>query len=85
MTKPRVSKNKKAKIVSRIVVDENHIKYAEVAEPLMEKSTKDMQPANYRITTVELSKQTRLSYQQDTYEYFNLLAQKNDELWDKKR
>lgn len=62
VSKSRVSKNKKVKVVSRVTIDENHIKFAEVAEPLVEKSTEDMQPTDYRITRVELGKQTRLGY-----------------------
>lgn len=82
VSKTRVSKNKKAKTISQVMVDENHIKYAEVAKPLVEKSTKD--PADYKITRVELDKQTRLSYQQDAHEVVNFLFQKNDKLWEKK-
>ena len=60
VVKPKVSKNKKAKTISRVVVDDNNIKYAKVVETLVEKPTKLMHTSDYKFTTIELGKQSCL-------------------------
>ena len=60
-----VSKNRKAKIVSQVVVDGNNIKYAEVVEPLVQKPAEEMQANDYKFSKIELGKQSWLGCQLD--------------------
>lgn len=66
--KPKPRAAKKAKTVSRVVVDSNKMKYVELANPLAEKSLEEMQLLDYRLTRVELGKQTHAEIMHDAHD-----------------
>lgn len=55
-SKPKVAK--RAKTVSGVIVDSDKMKVAEIVEPVVEKPHEEMQASDYKITRVELGKQT---------------------------
>lgn len=66
-SKPKATK--KAKTISRVVVDCNKMKYAEVAEPLTNKPQGEMQLFDYRFTRVELGKHMHVGVMHDAQDY----------------
>lgn len=63
---------------------EDNPKYVEIVEPLVDSITTNGQPSDYKITRVEIGKQTCLSCQQDAQDAVAQLTRRNDKLWEKK-
>ena len=59
------SKLPKAKVVSRIVVDYEKTKYAEIVEALVDKPAEELNYPDYKFTKIELGKQSWLGSLQD--------------------
>lgn len=75
---------KRAKMVSRVRMDKNKTKYVEIAEPLIEKPRDEMQLVDFKITRLDLGKQTHARLINDAQESVEFLAQECDELKRKK-
>lgn len=75
---------KKAKTVSRVIIDENWMRVAEIAEPISDKPVEEMQAADYRITKVQLGKQTHEVVKHDAQQKVATLVQRYDEVLTKK-
>lgn len=78
------SKSLKDKIVSRILVDSDKTKFVEIAEPLVDKPVEELIHSNYKITKVEVGKQSRLGCLQDAQDALTNVSKSNHELWEKK-
>lgn len=77
-SRPKVAK--RAKIISRVTVDSNKRKVAEIVEPLVDKPHEEMQAADYMVTRVELGKQTHEVVKHDAQQFVASLVQRYDKL-----
>lgn len=75
---------KKAKTICRVTIDSNKMKVAEIVEPIADKPLDEMSAVDYKVTKIELGKQTHEVIKYDAQFSFASLVQRCDDLLAKK-